>query len=82
MDCRAWQIITPQPKILITHRSIFVCNTAQRFYISYIYNKPIKKFNFIFSGLSLFTLVIVCVAEPNVDSEQVSTETREGKGKF
>merc|ERR1711997_1040231 len=31
------------------------------------------------TGLSLFTLVIVCVAEPNVDSEQVSTETREGK---
>ena len=51
---------------------------------------------FIFSGLSLFTLVIVCVAEPNVDSGQVSlettksregasletTQTREGKGKF
>ena len=77
-------------------RSIFVCNTAQRFYISYIYNKPIKKFYFIFSGLSLFTLVIVCVAEPNVDSGRVSlettestegasletTKTREGKGKF
>ena len=53
-------------------------------------------FYFIFSGLSLFTLVIVCVAEPNVDSGRVSlettesregasletTETREGKGKF
>ena len=53
-------------------------------------------FYFIFSGLSLFTLVIVCVADPNVDSERVSlettesregasletTETREGKGKI
>ena len=57
-----------------------------------------KMFYFIFSGLSLFTLVIVCVAEPNVerDSGRLSlettesregasyeiTETREGKGKF
>ena len=42
-------------------------------------------FYFIFSGLSLFTLVIICVAEPNVDSGQVSletTKTREGKSKF
>ena len=53
-------------------------------------------FYFIFSGLSLFTLVIVCVADPNVDSARVSlettesregasletTETREGKGKI
>merc|ERR1711894_88728 len=34
------------------------------------------------TGLSLFTLVIVCVAEPSVDSGQVSletTKTREGK---
>merc|ERR1719418_519410 len=34
------------------------------------------------TGLSLFTLVIVCVAEPNVDSGGASletTETREGK---
>ena len=42
--------------------------------------KTIKMFYFIFSGLSLFTLVIVCVAVPIVDSE--TTETREGKGKF
>ena len=45
-----------------------------------------KIFNFIFSGLALFTLVVVCVAEPNVEQEgRVSletTETREGKGKF
>ena len=55
-------------------------------------------FYFIFSGLSLFTLVIVCVAEPNAerDSGRLSlettegregasleaTETRDGKGKF
>ena len=53
-------------------------------------------FYFIFSGLSLLTLVIVCVAEPNVeeaiasdrgprDSGRASletTETREGKRKF
>jgi len=35
------------------------------------------------TGLSLFTLVIVCVAEPNVEeaitSDTVNTETREGK---
>ena len=41
---------------------------------------------FIISGLSLFTLVIVCVAEPNVEetitSDTVNTETREGKSKF
>ena len=44
---------------------------------------------FIFSGLSLLTLVIVCVAEPNVEEaitkskEGPSLErTREGKSKF
>ena len=42
---------------------------------------------FIISGLSLLTLVIVCVAaEPNVEetitSDTVTTETREGKSKF
>ena len=41
---------------------------------------------FIISGLSLLTLVIVCVAEPNVEeaitSDTVNTETREGKSKF
>merc|ERR1719418_418721 len=31
------------------------------------------------TGLSLFTLVIVCVAEPNVDSGQVSLETTESR---
>ena len=60
--------------------------------------KTMKIFYFIFSGLSLFTLVIVCVAEPNVERESgrlslettesregvslETTETREGKGKF
>ena len=37
---------------------------------------------FIFSGLSLFTLVTLCVAEPNVEPTLETTETREGKGKF
>ena len=38
-------------------------------------------FYFTFSGLSLFTLVIVCVAEPNVewDSGRVSLETNESR---
>merc|ERR1739848_159665 len=31
------------------------------------------------TGLSLFTLVIVCVAEPNVDTGRVSLETTEGR---
>ena len=40
-----------------------------------------KMFYFTFSGLSLFTLVIVCVAEPNVewDSGRVSLETTESR---
>ena len=65
---------------------------AQRFKISYIYGclKSVLKTTWmiylIFSGLSLLTLVIVCVAEPNVEeaitSDTVNTETREGKSKF
>ena len=48
-----------------------------------------QKLYFIFLGLLLFTLLIFCVAEPNVepnvkqDSEPVTIdETREGKSKF
>ena len=39
---------------------------------------------FIFLGLSLLTLVIVCVAEPNVEDLHTTktTQTREGKSKF
>ena len=43
----------------------------------------IKMFYFIFSGLSLLTLVIVCVAEPNLEEllTTETTQTREGKSK-
>ena len=40
--------------------------------------------SFFFLGLSLLTLVIVCVAEPNLEEllTTETTQTREGKGKF